>query len=169
MKKPEIQGLVRSITEKKRPQEKSDAKPINSSSFFRGGAAGVKRFLYNFLLGCELPSRPRRQVFDPGVMSSMASKTTGNRTTGAPRKSTGPKGAKKTGPQPIPINSGLASHESAVENAPATQAYPGIEEEIRRRAYELYEQRGRHGGSPEADWSRAETEVLSKHQREKSA
>jgi len=102
-------------------------------------------------------------------MSSMASKTTGNRTTSTTNKSTGTKGTKKTGPQPIPINSGLTGHESAVENAPATQAYPGIEEEIRRRAYELYEQRGRQGGSPEADWSRAETEILSRHQREKSA
>ena len=99
----------------------------------------------------------------------MASKTTGNRTTGATKKSNATKGTKKLGPQPIPINSGLASHESAVENAPTTQAYPGIEEEIRRRAYELYEQRGRQGGSPEDDWSRAETEILSKHQREKSA
>ena len=87
----------------------------------------------------------------------MASKTTGNRTTGATNKSTGTKGTKKTGPQPIPINSGLTSHESAVENAPATQAYPGIEEEIRRRAYELYEQRGRQGGSgiPPLPWMMA--------------
>src|SRR5437763_9563944 len=107
--------------------------------------------------------------FDPGVVSSMANKTTGNRTTSIARKSTGAKGVKKPAPQPIPINSAIASHESAVENVPATQAYPGIEEEIRRRAYELYEQRGRQGGSPEADWSRAETEILSRHQREKSA
>ena len=107
--------------------------------------------------------------FDPGVVSSMANKTTGNRTTSITRKSTGTKGPKKPASQPIPINSGIASHESAVENAPATQAYPGIEEEIRRRAYELYEQRGRRGGSPEEDWSRAETEILSKSRREKSA
>ena len=44
-----------------------------------------------------------------------------------------------------------------------------LPEEIRRRAYELYEQRGRRGGSPEEDWSRAETEILSKSRREKSA
>ncbi len=35
-----------------------------------------------------------------------------------------------------------------------------LEEEIRRRAYELYEQRGRQDGLAEEDWLRAETEVL---------
>lgn len=44
-----------------------------------------------------------------------------------------------------------------------------MEEEIRRRAYELYEQRGRQEGSHEEDWSRAEEEIRSKYQREKSA
>ena len=64
-----------------------------------------------------------------------------------------------------------------------------MEEEIRRRAYELYEQRGRQEGSHaedwipavikvaassqegwhEEDWSRAKAEILSKYQREKSA
>lgn len=35
-----------------------------------------------------------------------------------------------------------------------------LEEEIRRRAYELYELRGREDGLAEEDWSRAEREVL---------
>jgi len=34
-----------------------------------------------------------------------------------------------------------------------------LEEEIRRRAYELYELRGREDGYAEEDWSRAEREV----------
>jgi len=35
----------------------------------------------------------------------------------------------------------------------------GREDEIRRRAYELYEQRGRQEGGAEQDWFRAESEV----------
>jgi hypothetical protein len=37
---------------------------------------------------------------------------------------------------------------------------PGAEEQIRRRAYELYEQRGRQDGFSEQDWLRAESEIL---------
>jgi hypothetical protein len=36
---------------------------------------------------------------------------------------------------------------------------PSQEERIRIRAYELYLERGGHGGSPEQDWHRAKTEV----------
>jgi Protein of unknown function (DUF2934) len=34
-----------------------------------------------------------------------------------------------------------------------------VEEKIRRRAYELYEERGREEGHAEEDWLRAEAEV----------
>ena len=44
-----------------------------------------------------------------------------------------------------------------------------IEEEIRIRAYELFEQRGRHEGFHDEDWARAEAEVLAKYRRNKSA
>lgn len=44
-----------------------------------------------------------------------------------------------------------------------------IAEQIRMRAYELFEQRGRHEGHDHEDWTRAEAEILSKYQREKSA
>ena len=37
-----------------------------------------------------------------------------------------------------------------------------LEEEIRRRAYELYELRGREDGFAEEDWARAEREVLAR-------
>ncbi len=33
------------------------------------------------------------------------------------------------------------------------------EEQIRRRAYQLYEQRGRNGGHAEEDWFEAESEI----------
>jgi hypothetical protein len=44
-----------------------------------------------------------------------------------------------------------------------------IEEEIRIRAYELFEQRGRLEGFHTEDWARAEAEVLAKYRRDKSA
>lgn len=37
--------------------------------------------------------------------------------------------------------------------------HPNLEEEIRRRAYELYETRGREDGHDVDDWLRAEAEV----------
>ncbi len=37
---------------------------------------------------------------------------------------------------------------------------PDIQERIRARAYELWEQRGRQPGNPEEDWARAEQEIL---------
>ena len=44
-----------------------------------------------------------------------------------------------------------------------------IEEEIRIRAYELFEERGRQEGFHDEDWARAEAEVLAKYRRDKSA
>jgi len=37
-----------------------------------------------------------------------------------------------------------------------------LEEQIRRRAYELYEQRGREDGRDQEDWFRAEEEIKQK-------
>ncbi|HUI84847.1 MAG TPA: DUF2934 domain-containing protein [Candidatus Binatia bacterium] len=39
------------------------------------------------------------------------------------------------------------------------QLSPGLEERIRLRAYELYQERGGSGGSPEQDWLRAQAEI----------
>lgn len=47
----------------------------------------------------------------------------------------------------------------ATEPAGETQLSPSLEEQIRVRAYELYQQRGGHGGSPEQDWLRAKEEI----------
>jgi Protein of unknown function (DUF2934) len=44
-----------------------------------------------------------------------------------------------------------------------------VEEEIRIRAYELFEQRGRQEGFHDEDWARAEAEVLARYRRDKSA
>jgi Protein of unknown function (DUF2934) len=40
---------------------------------------------------------------------------------------------------------------------------PNLEEEIRRRAYELYEERGRQDGHDLDDWLRAEAEITAKN------
>jgi hypothetical protein len=40
-----------------------------------------------------------------------------------------------------------------------------LENEIRRRAYELYEQRNGGPGSEQEDWLRAENEVLARYQQ----
>ncbi len=40
-----------------------------------------------------------------------------------------------------------------------TESHPNLEEEIRRRAYEIYEQRGREDGHDLDDWLRAEAEA----------
>ena len=41
-----------------------------------------------------------------------------------------------------------------------TEAPLALEEQIRSRAYELYEQRGREDGHHEEDWLAAEREIL---------
>lgn len=96
--------------------------------------------------------------------------TSNKGTTGRGKKSAN---AKKT-KQPIPIDSGIASQASVAIHAESTlhtQAYISLEEEIRFRAYELYEERGRQDGMENDDWIRAETEILAKHNssKEKSA
>jgi hypothetical protein len=40
-----------------------------------------------------------------------------------------------------------------------------LEEEIRRRAYEIFEERGRTPGNEHEDWVRAEREVLARYEQ----
>jgi hypothetical protein len=44
-----------------------------------------------------------------------------------------------------------------------TEPSQSLEERIRRRAYELYEQRGRHHGQDLDDWLRAEAQIRAKN------
>jgi hypothetical protein len=44
-----------------------------------------------------------------------------------------------------------------------------LENEIRVRAYELYEQRGYTGGQADEDWLQAEREVLARHAHQQTA
>lgn len=43
-----------------------------------------------------------------------------------------------------------------------------VEEAIRKRAYELYEERGRADGRPDDDWLRAKAEILARVGRGRS-
>jgi len=114
------------------------------------------------------------------------------KTPGTPRKNSSKKSATKQTKSVTPISQGEAAEKpvttfSEVEinsvektvtpinqgNGKSAEAKKydsiGIYEEIRRRAYQLYEERGRQHGFHHDDWSRAETEVLSRSKREKSA
>jgi hypothetical protein len=115
------------------------------------------------------------------------------KTPGTPRKTSSKKTASKATKSVTPINQAetaekqvVAASEVEVNAAqktvtPISQGsgkadaakyhaiHPEIYDEIRRRAYELYEERGRQHGFHHEDWSRAEREVLSRFEREKSA
>jgi hypothetical protein len=51
----------------------------------------------------------------------------------------------------------------AAESSREKAYSPNMEERIRVRAYELYLERGRTGGSPEQDWFRAQEEICGRH------
>jgi hypothetical protein len=77
---------------------------------------------------------------------------------------------KRTRKTAAPINgngvhaeTGNGAGKTSVAVAPAATQHidlkPGLEEQIRLRAYHLYLQRGGRGGSPEQDWLRAKEEI----------
>ena len=95
----------------------------------------------------------------------MARKTTGNATTNR---------SKKTGTSMQPATLQVVSElqtdvrkDGRKNGKPASGASVNLEEEIRRRAYELYLQRGAtaggESGDENQDWLVAEREILSRH------
>jgi Protein of unknown function (DUF2934) len=54
---------------------------------------------------------------------------------------------------------GAASATVSIEVTPKAHVQSNMEELIRRRAYEIYLERGDNGGSPEQDWLRAVEEI----------
>ena len=88
-----------------------------------------------------------------------------------PRKSPSAKSsAKNTVQQTSPVTSiGQAAKNKEAGNGAPTVPEHKIQEQIRVRAYELFEQRGRDAGYEHEDWVRAEAEIRLKYQREKSA
>jgi hypothetical protein len=91
-----------------------------------------------------------------------------------PRKTTSAKsGAGQQKSAVTPIGQGSSGAETSNRGFQPGGHRPSgnqrIEEEIRIRAYELFEQRGRLEGYHDEDWARAEAEVLAKYRRDKSA
>lgn len=88
-----------------------------------------------------------------------------------PRKSTSAKqGAQKSNVTAIGEGSNVAeSSNRAFQSTDRPSGDQRVEEEIRIRAYELFEQRGRLEGFHDEDWARAEAEVMAKYRRDKTA
>ena len=137
-----------------------------SSTFVRVRSAGCLRFFYNesnaalvYKINISGAEGARRK--EMATKSSKPRKTTSTKQ-GAPQKST---------VTPIGQGSNVAeSSNRAIQSADhRPSADQRIEEEIRIRAYELFEQRGRLEGYHDEDWARAEAEVLAKYRRDKSA
>ena len=90
-----------------------------------------------------------------------------------PRKTTSAKEGVPQKSTVTPIGQGSSVAETGNRAFPSADHKPTgdqmIQEEIRIRAYELFEQRGRLEGFHDEDWARAEAEVLAKYRRDKSA
>jgi hypothetical protein len=59
----------------------------------------------------------------------------------------------------------IVSNVTSIRRSPNTNAHPSslplhMEQIVRRRAYELYEQRGRGDGHAQEDWLHAEAEIV---------
>jgi hypothetical protein len=87
------------------------------------------------------------------------------KTPATPRKTASSRKGPAKQSQVTPIRE---SNGAAPENG-AAPLQAGLEEEIRMRAYQIYVERGGQHGFDQDDWARAEKEILSKYQREKSA
>jgi len=82
----------------------------------------------------------------------MARKKTSSTLTSSPAQTLAPPASKVTS---------IESRSATQSPQPIGDAGHGVDEHIRRRAYELYEQRGRHDGAADQDWLRAEAELSS--------
>ena len=84
-----------------------------------------------------------------------------------PRKTSLKKGTAQPAATVTPIERAPRAAEADDRKLPSLSQE--IQEQIRARAYEFFVERGRHEGHDREDWERAEAEILSKYQREKSA
>jgi Protein of unknown function (DUF2934) len=75
----------------------------------------------------------------------------------------------KTQPAPEAASVEQAGNAATTHIGEFQRAQQKIEEEIRVRAYEFFEERGCQEGYDREDWVRAEAEVLARYQRPKSA
>jgi hypothetical protein len=84
--------------------------------------------------------------------------------TAARNRSTGTTAPKNSvAGETIPAVPVTSPHPAAAPVRPAQPTPAELHEEIRRRAYDFYRQRGGQHGSHEADWHRAEVEVRAKY------
>ena len=87
-----------------------------------------------------------------------------------PRKPRKPASAGKgRTPKPDAPPIGQSSQGSDALAGEFQRAQQRMDEEIRIRAYQLFEERGRQEGHHHEDWVRAETEIRAQYQRAKSA
>ena len=87
-----------------------------------------------------------------------------------PRKSTTSNNQVIQMPEPGSMTSAAAAVAPALEPKKNTAPVSiDLQGEIRRRAYEIYEQRGRVPGFEQEDWATAEREVLARHNQQQSA
>ena len=114
-----------------------------------------------------------RHLHPSGVIPPMATKKTTTSTNGTPRKTAARKKTTDTPETPVATSSGGAAVQTARETAPAStttadvsrSATPNfdqtadIQERIRQRAYQLFEQRGGQHGFDIEDWVKAEAEI----------
>ncbi len=85
----------------------------------------------------------------------MPRKTNGNSGTGRGKKAANPT------PQPAAMQ--------VVSETKKNVVPINLEDEIRRRAFEIYQERGSVPGNEHEDWLRAEREVRSRYQKEQTA
>lgn len=81
-----------------------------------------------------------------------------------PKKSDGNSGRSFNPPTkvPMPVPTQRPAPAQRIEPVRQSAVRENIEDEIRQRAYELYEERGRQEGFHEEDWKRVEQEVLAR-------
>ena len=60
------------------------------------------------------------------------------------------------------INRSASTASQTSTTVAVMKSAPDLQDQIRRRAYELYEQRGRNDGNEVRDWLQAESEVAQK-------
>ncbi len=80
----------------------------------------------------------------------------------------GTKKSRTTAQPPVPIDTAKPPV-SATKSVNAIGTPQDTLEQIRRRAYELYEQRGRQHGFHMQDWLQAESEILSRSRASRTA
>jgi hypothetical protein len=72
-------------------------------------------------------------------------------------------------PAPADVKPEVRKRLEVVKTEPRRVVPINIEDEIRRRAYELYQQRGANSGGEAQDWLAAEREVRTRYHQQQSA